>query len=63
MGVSQESARVEVQDVMAAVRPNTCLVSIMLANNETGVVMVGDRVQVPTQGSLTTTTASVHVDL
>lgn len=62
MGVSQESARVEVQDVMAAVRPNTCLVSIMLANNETGVVMVGDRVQVPTQGSLTTT-ASVHVDL
>lgn len=49
VGVSQESARVEVRDVMAAVRPNTCLVSVMLANNETGVVMVGDRVPVPTQ--------------
>lgn len=50
VSVSQESACVEVQDVMAAVRPNTCLVSVMLANNETGVLMVGDRVQVPTQG-------------
>lgn len=50
VSVSQESARVEVQDVMAAVRPNTCLVSIMLANNETGVVMVGGHVQLPTQG-------------
>ncbi|CAF96629.1 unnamed protein product, partial [Tetraodon nigroviridis] len=39
VSVSRESARVEAQDVMAAVRPNTCLVSVMLANNETGVVM------------------------
>ncbi|CAL9695912.1 unnamed protein product [Knipowitschia caucasica] len=37
--VSTVTGRVEVQDVMAAVRPNTCLVSIMLANNETGVIM------------------------
>lgn len=37
--VSKATARVEVEDVMAAVRPNTCLVSIMLANNETGVLM------------------------
>lgn len=27
-------------DVLAAIQPNTCLVSLMLANNETGVIMV-----------------------
>ncbi|XP_034386075.1 selenocysteine lyase [Cyclopterus lumpus] len=37
--VSKMTARVEVEDVIAALRPNTCLVSIMLANNETGVIM------------------------
>lgn len=40
ISVSQETAHVEVQDIIAAVRPNTCLISIMLANNETGVIMV-----------------------
>lgn len=40
VSVSKVTARVEVEDVMAAVRPNTCLISIMLANNETGVIMV-----------------------
>uniref|UniRef100_A0A674NE80 Selenocysteine lyase n=1 Tax=Takifugu rubripes TaxID=31033 RepID=A0A674NE80_TAKRU len=39
ISVSQETAHVEVQDIIAAVRPNTCLISIMLANNETGVIM------------------------
>lgn len=38
--VSKVTARVEVEDVISAVRPNTCLISIMLANNETGVIMV-----------------------
>lgn len=38
--VSKVTGRVEVEDVMAALRPNTCLVSVMLANNETGVIMV-----------------------
>lgn len=37
--VSKVTARVEVEDIIAAVRPNTCLISIMLANNETGVIM------------------------
>ncbi|XP_055363645.1 selenocysteine lyase isoform X2 [Betta splendens] len=37
--VSKVTARVEVEDIIAMVRPNTCLVSIMLANNETGVIM------------------------
>ncbi|XP_060096845.1 selenocysteine lyase isoform X1 [Heteronotia binoei] len=37
--VSKATGQVEVDDVIAAVRPTTCLVSIMLANNETGVVM------------------------
>ncbi|XP_075057820.1 selenocysteine lyase-like isoform X2 [Mixophyes fleayi] len=37
--VSAKTGRVEVNDVVAALRPNTCLISIMLANNETGVIM------------------------
>ncbi|KAM4771384.1 selenocysteine lyase [Rhinophrynus dorsalis] len=37
--VSTVTGRVEVEDVIAALRPNTCLVSVMLANNETGVIM------------------------
>ena len=41
--VSKATARVEVEDVVAALRPNTCLISIMLANNETGVIMVRRR--------------------
>lgn len=40
MPVSQRSGRAEVDDVLAAIRPTTCLVSVMLANNETGVIMV-----------------------
>lgn len=40
MPVSPRSGRAEVDDVFAAIRPTTCLVSIMLANNETGVIMV-----------------------
>ncbi|XP_053565892.1 selenocysteine lyase [Bombina bombina] len=37
--VSKVTGQVEVEDVIAALRPNSCLVSIMLANNETGVIM------------------------
>ncbi|XP_025956343.2 selenocysteine lyase isoform X2 [Dromaius novaehollandiae] len=37
--VSTRSGQAEVDDVLAAVRPTTCLVSVMLANNETGVIM------------------------
>ncbi|XP_077573271.1 selenocysteine lyase [Stigmatopora nigra] len=37
--VSKVTGRVEVDDVVAAVNPQTCLVSVMLANNETGVIM------------------------
>lgn len=40
VAVSPGSGRAEVDDVLAAIRPTTCLVSIMLANNETGVIMV-----------------------
>jgi len=43
VAVSTVTGRVEVDDLLAAVRPNTCLVSVMLANNETGVIMVGLR--------------------
>ncbi|NWX91786.1 SCLY lyase, partial [Nothoprocta pentlandii] len=37
--VSTQSGQAEVDDVLAAVRPTTCLVSVMLANNETGIIM------------------------
>ncbi|XP_072200227.1 selenocysteine lyase [Excalfactoria chinensis] len=37
--VSPRSGQAEVDDVLSAVRPTTCLVTIMLANNETGVIM------------------------
>uniref|UniRef100_A0A8D2A2A4 Selenocysteine lyase n=1 Tax=Sus scrofa TaxID=9823 RepID=A0A8D2A2A4_PIG len=37
--VSKVSGQVKAEDILAAVRPTTCLVTIMLANNETGVVM------------------------
>uniref|UniRef100_A0A8C7GMM1 Selenocysteine lyase n=1 Tax=Oncorhynchus kisutch TaxID=8019 RepID=A0A8C7GMM1_ONCKI len=39
VAVSKVTGRVEVEDVLAAVRPATCLISIMMANNETGVLM------------------------
>lgn len=38
--VSKVTGQAEVEDVLSAVRPTTCLVTIMLANNETGVIMV-----------------------
>ncbi|XP_053930364.1 selenocysteine lyase isoform X2 [Cuculus canorus] len=37
--VSPQSGRAEVDEILAAIRPTTCLVSIMLANNETGIIM------------------------
>ncbi|XP_008055915.1 selenocysteine lyase [Carlito syrichta] len=37
--VSRVSGRAEVDDILAAVRPTTRLVTIMLANNETGIIM------------------------
>ncbi|XP_073928219.1 selenocysteine lyase isoform X2 [Castor canadensis] len=39
MAVSKVNGQAEVEDILAAVRPTTCLVTIMLANNETGVIM------------------------
>ncbi|XP_065097134.1 selenocysteine lyase isoform X2 [Paramisgurnus dabryanus] len=37
--VSNVTARVEVEDIIAAICPTTCFVSVMLANNETGIIM------------------------
>uniref|UniRef100_UPI00398ECF1A selenocysteine lyase isoform X1 n=1 Tax=Pristiophorus japonicus TaxID=55135 RepID=UPI00398ECF1A len=37
--VSKVTGCTEVDDLIAAVRPTTCLVSVMLANNETGILM------------------------
>ncbi|XP_048247618.1 selenocysteine lyase-like isoform X3 [Haliotis rufescens] len=38
VSASKLSGRVEVEDVLSAVRPNTIMVTVMLANNETGVI-------------------------
>ncbi len=39
--MDKSSGKVRVEDVMAAIIPNrTCLVTIMMANNETGVIQV-----------------------
>lgn len=38
VNASIKTGRTEVDDVMAAVRPLTCLITIMLANNETGII-------------------------
>ena len=38
VAASRKSGRVEVDDVVSAVRPNTCLVTVMMANNETGII-------------------------
>ncbi|KAM5268637.1 selenocysteine lyase isoform 3-T3 [Hipposideros larvatus] len=37
--VSTVTGQAEADDILAAVRPATCLVTVMLANNETGVIM------------------------
>lgn len=34
------SGMVEVESILQEIRPNTCIVSIMMANNETGVIQV-----------------------
>lgn len=31
--------RILPEDIESAIKPNTCLVTVMLANNETGVIM------------------------
>eukprot|EP00069_Balaena_mysticetus_P012658 bmy_21794T0 len=42
--VSKVNGQAEAEDILAAVRPATCLVTIMLANNETGVIMAAELV-------------------
>ncbi len=38
--VSPSSGRVEAEDIAMAIRPETCLVTVMMANNETGIIQV-----------------------
>jgi len=37
--VSMETGKISSTDILNSIKPNTCLVSVMLANNETGVIM------------------------
>ena len=37
--VSMETGKISSTDILNSIQPNTCLVSVMLANNETGVIM------------------------
>ena len=43
VSAAKDSGMVTVSEILSAVRPNTCLVSVMMANNETGVIQVGDK--------------------
>lgn len=38
--VSQQNGTLNPEDVMAEIKSNTCLITVMLANNETGVIQV-----------------------
>uniref|UniRef100_UPI00358EEF18 selenocysteine lyase n=1 Tax=Myxine glutinosa TaxID=7769 RepID=UPI00358EEF18 len=64
--VSSQTGQVDVVDVLAAVRPNTILVSIMLANNETGVIMpiaeIGQRVHDLCKGPTKHRPILIHTD-
>jgi selenocysteine lyase len=40
VGVSSTSGMVDVDRIIEEIKPNTCLVSIMMANNESGVIQV-----------------------
>ncbi|XP_074924775.1 selenocysteine lyase isoform X3 [Chelonoidis abingdonii] len=51
--VSKITGQVEVDDTIAAIRPTTCLVSIMLANNETGPISeLSQRIQILNQNRM-----------
>jgi cysteine sulfinate desulfinase/cysteine desulfurase-like protein len=39
VSVSSSSGQVLAEEIEKNIRPNTCLVTVMLANNETGVIM------------------------
>lgn len=41
--VDKSDGRIRVSEVMAALKSHTCLVTIMMANNETGVIQVRER--------------------
>lgn len=47
--VSTSTAAIEVEDVLKEIQPNTCLITVMLANNETGIIQpvsqLGKRLQ------------------
>ena len=43
--VDRHSGRLEVDAVLNALRPNTCMVSVMMANHETGLIQVRNRSQ------------------
>lgn len=38
VSVSKETGCVDVDDILSAIRPETCLITVMMANNETGVI-------------------------
>jgi selenocysteine lyase len=48
VGVSSTSGMVDVDKIIEAIKPNTCLVSIMMANNESGVIQVFCRFKLTT---------------
>jgi selenocysteine lyase len=39
VAVRQTTGQLNPDDLLENVKPNTCLISVMLANNETGIIM------------------------
>lgn len=59
--VSKTTGMISVDDVMDAVRPNTCLITVMLANNETGVIQPVHLLRAKLQGYKNTSLCSVFI--
>lgn len=38
--IHHDTGTITPEDITAAIKPNTCLITVMMANNETGVIMV-----------------------
>lgn len=64
--VSHKSGMVEVEDVVSALRPNTIMITIMLANNETGIIQpiteICERMQHMPEQHLSSKRVLLHTD-
>ncbi|XP_013383385.1 selenocysteine lyase isoform X2 [Lingula anatina] len=64
--VSKDTGQIVPEDVIAAIKPNTVLVSVMLANNETGIIQpiaeISERLRTIKRGDGETSRIFLHTD-